>query len=77
MLDDYFLNCFRLTCGHILHWNFRPDPAPLANVAPIFVAFMGCGTTSKAAGVLACPCGPPPPGEELFDEPDRKAPVAP
>lgn len=85
----------QLTCGHILHWYFRPGPPPFVIPPPILEAFIGCGTTSNAAGGPECPCmtpppplpsplvGPPvailwwPPGEELFDEPERSGPVAP
>lgn len=72
----------RFTCGHILHWYLRPGPPPFDR-PPILVAFIGCGTTNRAAGVPGCawppppPPPPPPPGDELFDEPDRSGPVAP
>lgn len=63
------------TCGHILHWYFRPGPVPFVNPVFILLALIGCGTTSKAAGVVACPFAPP--GELLFDEPDLIGPECP
>ena len=60
---------FRLTCGHILHWYFRP--LPFVKPDDILVALIGCGTTSNVDG---CPCKFP---GELLLEAARNGPEAP
>lgn len=47
-----------------MHWYLRPVPGPFSD-DPIFVAFIGCGTTSNAAGVFTWPCDKPP----IVDDP--------
>lgn len=78
------------TCGHILHWYFRPVPGPRGG--PIFDALMGWGTTSSDDEGL-CPwlidnelprlrparlwllMPPPPFGELLLEDAPLNTPV--